>query len=145
MNITIHHYHHFDCDEPHEIKQLLKELLTIAAQHTETLKEIRMTDLEVSNLLDLVNITTNGIASNVDANTTTLVTVKTELEALLAQPTSVSGLTPETSAKLQAFATAIGIVKTNSDANTTVLNAIAAEGQPVVPPPPPAPPANPVV
>lgn len=103
-----------------------------------------MTDKEVSDLLDAVNTTTNGIASNVSANTTTLGTVKTELEALLAAPPTETGLTPETSAKLQAFVTSLGAVKDNVQTNTDVLNAIAAEGQPVVPPPPPPPPpANP--
>jgi hypothetical protein len=146
FEMHIHHYHHFEGNDQannNEIKQLLTQLLSIANQNTQTLKEIKMTDQEVSDLLDQVNTTTNGIAARQTADSTTLGTVKTELEALLAAPPSVSGLSAETSAKLQAMATTIGTLKSNADANSTVLEAIAAEGQPVVPPPPPPPPANP--
>lgn len=101
-----------------------------------------MTDLEVSDLLDAVNKTTNAIALQQTADATTLSGVKTEIETLLAQPVGTSGLSDATSAKLQLLATAIGAVQTNATNNSTVLTGIAAEGKPVVPAPP-TPPANP--
>jgi ABC-type transporter Mla subunit MlaD len=134
MQLQIHHYHHSD----DATQQLLNKLLFLATQNQTLLKELKVTDQQVSDLLDQVNATTNGIAAIQTADSTTLGTVKTELEALLANPT-VNGISDATAAKLQTLATAIGGVKTNSDNNATLLNAIAAEGAPVVPPPPPPP------
>lgn len=141
MHIEIHHFHHFDCDKPYELKSLLQEVLTTVTQNQTLLKDIKMSDDEVSALLDQVNATTNGIAAIVTADSTTLGNVKTELEALLAQPTTVSGLSDVTSAKLQSFVATLGNLKTNAGANSDLLAAIAAEGKPVIPPPPPPPPA----
>lgn len=126
-----------------EMKELLIKILTIVTQNQTILKELNVTDKEVSDLLDQVNTTTNGIAQRQTADSTTLGTVKTELEALLASQGQPGGISDATAQKLQAMATTIGQLKTNADTNSTVLEAIAAEGQPVVPPPPPPPPANP--
>lgn len=143
MKIRVHHYHHFGCDEADKkIEQQLKELLNIAKEHTQILKEIKMTDQEVNDLLDQVNTTTNAIAVRQTADSTTLGTVKTELEALLATQGQPGGISDATAQKLQAMKTAVEGLKTNADTNSDVLTAIAAEGQPVVPQPPP-PPANP--
>jgi len=98
-----------------------------------------MTDQQVSDVLDQVNATTNGIAARQTADSTTLGTVKTELEALLETQGQPGGISDATAAKLQSMATTIGQLKVNADANSTVLEAIAAEGQPIVPPPPPPP------
>lgn len=138
--VEFHFHIHSESSNSDELKQLLNQLLLITNKNTATLKEIQMTDKEVSDLLDSVNVTTNGIAARQTADSTTLGKVKTELEALLNTPPSQSGLSAETSAKLQSFATTLGKLKDNADTNSTVLEAIAAEGEPVVPPPPPPPP-----
>lgn len=138
--MNIHHYHHFDCDiQSSEIKQRLGELLIIARQNQTILKEIKVTDIEVSTLLDTLNTTTNAIAASQTTDATTLASVKSELETLLANPAQ-NGLSDATSAKLQLLATAVGVVQSNATANSTVLTGIAAEGKPVVPvaPTPPA-------
>lgn len=137
MNVTLK----IDCVHVHILdSQELREIITRLTTIERKVDNIAMTDLEVSALLDKVNDTTNAIAANQTADSTTLGKVKTELEALIAQPPSQSGLSDATSAKLQSFAATLGQLKTNADNNTTVLNAIAAEGEPVVPPPPPPPP-----
>jgi hypothetical protein len=138
MKLEIHHFHHPD----NSTQQILNELLTIVTQNQSILKELKVTDQEVSTLLDQVNATTNGIADVQKADSTVLGTVKTELEALLATAGQPGGISDATAAKLQQMATAITGVKTNADSNSALLNQIAAEGQPVVPPPPPPPPAG---
>jgi hypothetical protein len=120
-------------------RQLLNKLFDIVLQNQKILKELKVTDAEVSSVLDQVNTTTNAIAAIQKTDADTLGKVKTELETLLQQPTTVSGLSDATSAKLQLLVTAIGTVQTNSTANASTLNAIAAEGSAVIPPPPPAP------
>lgn len=138
--MDIHFYFHI---EPSlEIKQLLAGLLTVVTQNQTILKEIKVTDAQVSTLLDQLNTTTNAIATAQTADAVTLGNVKTELEALIAAGSS-AGLSDATSAKLTLLATAVGAVQTNATNNSTILNAIAAEGQPVIPAPPPVPPAPP--
>lgn len=132
----IEHHYHYHSDP--EIKQLLTRLLSIATQNQTILKELKMTDLEVSDLLDKVNATTNAIAQNQTIDSSTLGAVKTELETLLNAPKSTTGLSDATSAKLQLLATAIGSVQTNATNNSALLTQIAIEGTPVVPPAPPA-------
>lgn len=116
-------------------------IAALAAQVSDVqqkLKELKVTDQEVSDLLDQVNKTTNGIAANQAADAKVIQTVKTELEALIAQGSQL-GLSQATSDKLTAMAASLTPVLQNSSINNDLLNKIAAEGAPVVPPPPPAP------
>lgn len=135
MNLNIHHFHPPD-DATQEI---LRELLRIVLQNQTILKELKVTDAQVSALLDQVNATTNGIAAIQTADSTTLGTVKTELDALLATQGQPGGISDATAAKLTAMVNSVGQVQTNAQSNSDLLKAIAAEGAPVVPPPPPPP------
>ena len=131
---------------------VLNQILQLVTQHTQTLKEIKMTDAEVLVLLGKVDATTNGIATNLDLVAAkqqemadTDQEISDDIDALIAA--SGGGLSAEASAKLQEIADKLQANSDKADSVATVTSAqaaflktVAAKNNPVVPPPPPPPP-----
>ena len=102
------------------------------------LKEIKVNDTELNNLLSKIDVTTNKIAANVQAIATVDQTISNEIDAFLAAKPTGTVLTDAEATLLQGFADRLQASSDASDAQVTVLNAIAAKSAPVVPAPPAA-------
>lgn len=130
----------------------LNEILALLTQHTRLLKEIRMDDAQLKELLSKVDVTTTKIGTNVDTiagvqqtEADVIQTISNEVDALVAAG-QAAGISPEAAAKLQDIADRLqgssdrsDLVVTALQAQVPVLQGIAAKGAPVVPPPPPTP------
>ncbi len=118
----------------------LAEILTQLANVRQDIKEFRdamkLTDQELTDLLNGIDTTTNATATNVATIGTAAGTIKTELEGLIAAAPAGTALTDSQVTQLQGFATKLQGLSDASLQQATTLQAIAAEGAPVVPAPP---------
>ena len=103
--------------------------------------QLLMTQQEITDLLNGIDKTTNAIAANVQTIATVDKTISDEIDAFLAATPVGTVLTDAQAAQLKGFADKLQVTSDASTAQVSVLQAIAAKGQPNVPPPPPPPPA----
>lgn len=118
----------------------LAEILTQLAGVRQDIKEFRdamkLTDQELTDLLNGIDKTTSHTADNVATIGTVAATIKTEVDAFVAAAPAGTTLSDAQVAQLQSIGTRAQAMSAAADAQVTVLQAIAAEGQPVTPPPP---------
>ena len=117
----------------------LDHVLTALANIQQSLKELKMTDAEIAALLGRVDQTTNKLAANVQTIADVDQKISDEIDAFLKAVPAGTVLTDAQVAQLSGFADRLQATSDASDAQVTVLQAIAAKGQPQVPPPPPPP------
>lgn len=102
-----------------------------------TLGELKMTDAEAKVLLDKIDASTNATAANLAQVAIVDQKISDEIDAFLAAVPVGTALSQENADHLAALATSAQSTADASTAAVTTLQAIAAKGQPVVPPPAP--------
>jgi hypothetical protein len=113
------------------------QIITALSEIQHTLKEIKMTQQEVTDLLNKIDGVTNKTAANVQTIADVDQKISDEIDAFLAAVPAGTVLTDANVAQLQAIADRAQATSDASDAQVAVLQAIAAKGAPAVPPPPP--------
>ncbi len=133
------HYHGMGQQQGEQILELLKEIKTLDQKTLDLLTNLDAVTTKIG-----TNIGT--IATGVSTIGTAASTIGTELQALIDAQKSAGTTPPDVLAALQTQANKAQAVSDASDAAVSALNiqipilqGIAANGQPVVPPAPPAP------
>jgi hypothetical protein len=103
------------------------------------LKAMQLTDDQIKTLLAGIDTTTNKIAANVQTIADVDQTISNEMDAFIAAHPAGTTFTDDEVTQLQSFADRLQKTSDASDAQVTVLQAIAAKGGTTVPAAPPAP------
>lgn len=126
--------------EPDAVPGKLDEILTQLADVRKDIKEFRdamkLTDQELTDLLNGIDKTTNHTAENVTTIATAAAAIKTEMDAFISAAPAGTVLSDAQVSQLQGLATRSQQISDAADAQVAVLQGVAAEGQPVVTPPP---------
>ncbi len=142
MTLTIHHIHSGDPEIVAQLQAINKHL----AEMRESIEDLKRMDQQTQDLLTKLDAETNQLATNlgvigtgVGTIGTVAGTIKTEVEALLLQikggatPADVVLALQGLSIKAQGISDTSDAAVTALNAQIPVLQAIAAEGAPVVP------------
>lgn len=142
MDFKIEHHHFFHPDSGEfqkEVRTALHVLQTQLAQALERLKDIQMTQQELSDVLNNIDTTTNHTAANVQIIADVDQKISEEIDAFLAAVPVGTVITEAQVTQLKGIAGRAQQTSDAGDAQVAVLKAIAAKGEPVVPTPAPTP------
>jgi hypothetical protein len=123
--------------EPDKSDEILTQLANVRQDIKEFRDAMKLTDQELTDLLTGIDTTTNHTADNVQKIADVTQTIKTEVDAFVAAAPAGTVLSDAQVVQLKGIATKLQAASDAGDAQVTTLQAIAAEGQPVVPAPPP--------
>jgi ABC-type transporter Mla subunit MlaD len=123
--------------EPDKLDEILTQLTNVRQDIKEFRDAMKLTDQELTDLLNGIDKTTNHTADNVQAIANVTQTIKTEIDGFIASAPAGTVLSDAQVAQLQGIAAKAQAASDAGDAQVAVLQAVAAEGQPVVPAPPP--------
>jgi hypothetical protein len=122
-------------DEP-KLAEILTQLAGVRKDIKEFRDAMKLTDQELTDLLNGIDKTTNHTADNVATIATASAAIKTEMDAFIAAAPAGTTLSDAQVEQLQSLATRSQQISDAADAQVAVLQGVAAEGQPVVTPPP---------
>jgi methyl-accepting chemotaxis protein len=124
-------------DEHHHHGEILTQLANVRKDIKEFREAMKLTDQELIDLLQGIDSTTTHTGENVQKIADVTQVISTEMDTFLAAAPVGTVLTEEQVAKLQSIKNTAQAASDAGDAQVLVLQAVAAKGQPVVPPPPP--------
>jgi phosphoenolpyruvate carboxylase len=123
--------------EPTQGDEILTQLANVRQDIKEFRQAMKLTDQELTELLDGIDKATNQTAENVQTIATVSTTIKSEMDAFIAAAPAGTVLSDAQVSQLQGFSTKLQAAADAGLAQVDTLKAIAAEGQPVVPAVPP--------
>lgn len=122
--------------ESAKLDEILTQLATVRQDIKDFRTAMQLTEQQLQDLLDSIDKTTNATAANLTTIGTTAAQIKTEIDGFIANPPGGTPLNDAQVAQLQSLAARAQALSDGSTAQAAVLTAVAAEGQPVTPPPP---------
>lgn len=131
MHVTVH-----NIVEPERFNEILTQLADVRKDIKEFRIAMKLTDQELKDLLEGLDASTNQTATNVQTISDVTLTIKTEMDTFI-ESNAGTTLDDAKVTQLQGIAARAKAAADAGVAQVSVLQAVAAEGQPVTPPPPP--------